>query len=524
MVTGEHPPIPGEAAKLLPLLAFDYSLDAIVAMNGSGVVVGWNPAAERLFGWSEAETLGQAVADLIVPPQYRQAHREGLQRLSETGQGPVLGNVLDHLTAVDRNGREFPIEIRISKAGVAGGSPVFIAFMSDITARKTIELALREARQAAEDANRAKSDYVSRMSHELRTPLTAILGYADLLRLDSPREDQRTRVDAILRATSHLLSLINDVLDIARAESGHEFLSPEPVRLGGVVAECLSLVAPRAVTRRITLSTVQPKGELYARADRQRLRQVLLNLLSNAIKYTGADGTVTIVSERSGKDHVRLAVTDSGPGIPDDQMSRIFEPFERLGAERGPVEGSGLGLALSRRLVEAMGGTLGVESTPSTGSTFWVLLERTTAPPGPRGEVAARESPSSASDTHEHPARTVLCVEDNLATVELIEEIFERRPGLRLMTAMRGEDAVRLAVEHRPALILLDMHLPDINGDLVLERLKSAAETRDIPVVMLSADATERQVQRMLDAGARQYVTKPVRVRELLKTVDEIVG
>ena len=178
-------------------------------------------------------------------------------------------------------------------------------------------------------------------------------------------------------------------------------------------------------------------------------------------------------------------------------MSRIFEPFERLGAERGPVEGSGLGLALSRRLVEAMGGTLGVESTPSTGSTFRVLLERTTAPPGPRGEVAARESPSSASDTHEHPARTVLCVEDNLATVELIEEIFERRPGLCLMTAMRGEDAVRLAVEHRPALILLDMHLPDINGDLVLERLKSAAETRDIPVVIRRGEQAMSTARRL---------------------------
>jgi signal transduction histidine kinase len=315
------------------------------------------------------------------------------------------------------------------------------------------------------------------MSHELRTPLTAILGYSDLLELRIPRDDQREAIAAIQRASDQLLSLVNDVLDIARIESGRERLAPESVSVATIVEESLRLVAPSAMERRIHLST--DFGDLayaYVRADRQRLSQVLLNLLSNAVKYAGDGARVTVKTEPVGK-RFRISVIDTGPGLNDEQQKRLFQPFERLGAERTGIQGTGLGLALTKKLVDAMRGQIGVETAAGKGSTFWIMLERA----APSEVLHVEDERAPAVSTGE--SRTVLYVEDNLATIELMEEIFAMRPQIRLVTAMQGGLTLDLARQHHPDLIVLDLQLPDIAGDEVLRRLRHDQRTAQIPVV-----------------------------------------
>jgi signal transduction histidine kinase/ActR/RegA family two-component response regulator len=386
--------------------------------------------------------------------------------------------------------------------------------------------ALLTAKQAAEEASQAKSEFLSRMSHELRTPLNAILGFAQLLELDDLTADQRESVDHILRAGRHLLDLVNEVLDLSRIEAGRLQLSPEPVLVGDVLREALDLVRPLAAERRVRLAVGADAGAAAPRrvvADLQRLKQVLLNLLSNAIKYNREGGGVVLACEAAPDERLRLVVTDTGPGIPADRLARLFTPFERLGAEQSGVEGTGLGLALSQRLVAAMGGTLGVESRPGQGSSFWVELppageDEEEAPPADGG------APGAAPDAPAGPGRTVLYVEDNLSNLALVRRVLARRPRIALLTAMQGQLGLDLARSHRPALVLLDLHLPDVAGEDVLRALRAAPETRDVPVVVVSADATPRQVERLLAAGARSYLTKPLDVPRLLQVVDETLA
>ena len=383
---------------------------------------------------------------------------------------------------------------------------------------------LVQAQRAADAANQAKTDYLSRMSHELRTPLTAIIGFADLLELQGPRDDQRDKIGTIIRASSHLLSLVNDVLDIARVESGFEVASLETVDVADVIRECRTLMAQRAERREISINVdIATIEETYALSDRQRLRQVLLNLLSNAIKYTTRNTTVTVSATHTAAGRCRIAVTDAGPGIPEEQLTRLFQPFERLGAEHGIIEGTGLGLAVSKKLVEAMGGTIGVDVGEGSGNSFWIELALAPAD----ATVVAPESMTQwrLPPVELEPAeQTVLYIEDNLSTVDLVESIFDRRPQLKLLTAMQGRLGFDLAKEHLPDLIILDLHLPDINGDEVLRQLQADPRTHHIPVVMLSADATERQQRRLLGVGATAYLTKPIRVRDVLHTLDTVLS
>jgi CheY-like chemotaxis protein len=313
------------------------------------------------------------------------------------------------------------------------------------------------------------------------------------------------------------------VLDLSRIEAGRLQLSPDPVLVGDVLREALDLVRPLAAERRVRLAVGADEGASAPRrvvADLQRLKQVLLNLLSNAIKYNHEGGGVVLACETAPDERLRLVVTDTGPGIPADKFARLFTPFERLGAEQSGIEGTGLGLALSQRLVAAMGGTLGVESRPGQGSSFWVELPLAVgdeeAPP-PAGGGAAVPAPDAPAG----PVRTVLYVEDNLSNLALVRRVLARRPRIALLTAMQGQLGLDLARSHRPALVLLDLHLPDVAGEEVLRTLRAAPETRDVPVVVVSADATPRQVERLLAAGARSYLTKPLDVPRLLQVVDE---
>jgi signal transduction histidine kinase/ActR/RegA family two-component response regulator len=391
--------------------------------------------------------------------------------------------------------------------------------------RGTFE-ALEAAREAADVANRSKSAFLSRMSHELRTPLNAVLGFAQILDLDELDQGQQEAVDQIMRGGTHLLGLINEVLDISRIESGDLALSPESVQVSDVVTETVDLIRPLAEQR-----SIQINGERHACwgnhvfADRQRLKQILLNLLSNAVKYNRQHGTVTIFCEHPDTTHLRVKVGDTGPGIRAEQLGQLFVPFARLGAERTDIEGTGIGLALSRRLAEAMGGTIGVESVPGEGSVFWVEL------PVVEGPVERFERLQPAGLQRDEPAPTtderrltLLYIEDNLANLKLVQRVVAHRPDVDIIPAMQGGLGLDLAREHQPALILLDLHLPDIPGDQVLHQLRQDPATAPIPVVVVSADATPGQRQRLLTAGATEYLTKPYEVQELLRIIDEALA
>jgi signal transduction histidine kinase/CheY-like chemotaxis protein len=388
-------------------------------------------------------------------------------------------------------------------------------------ARLQQEIAEREHAEAeAGRANRAKSEFLSRMSHELRTPLNGVLGFAQLLEQDQLEDDQRECVEQILKGGRHLLALINEVLDIARIEAGRLALSPEPVATREVFRGALDLIRPQAATRGATL-VAETGPARYVIADRQRLQQVLLNLLSNAVKYTGEGGTVTCSCAQTDAGAVQLAVSDTGPGIAPALLERLFTPFDRLGAEQTGIEGTGLGLALSRRLVEAMNGRLLVDSRVGEGTTFTVELPAA-AEPAPSVEASADDAARDAGGAG--TIGTLLYIEDNLANVRLFERIVALRPGLTLLSAMQGRRGLDLALDHRPRLIVLDLHLPDVPGQDVLVGLRGDPRTRDIPVVVLSADATPGQVAALRAQGASEYLTKPIEVRRFLALLDTLLA
>jgi PAS domain S-box-containing protein len=439
-----------------------------------------------------------------------------------------------------------------------GGVTGTVTISRDVTERVHLEQSLRHASVGAERASQAKSEFLSRMSHELRTPLNAILGFAQLLEMDELPEEQSSSVDQIQVAGRHLLSLINEVLDISRIEAGRVSLSTEPVEVSEVLDEVTTLLAPVAEAAGVELSVdVDGSRVLRVRADRQRLLQVLLNLGSNAVKYNSRGGSVAFLTAAAANGRVRFEVRDTGPGIPHEKQDQLFVPFSRLGAERSAVEGTGVGLALSKQLVEVMGGVIGVDSFPGHGSTFWVELLAADAgapdagldgagldgarvdaagPPGHLGPTGTAPSGSSLrhdADVGPNGAAApvtggtgvvVLQIEDNPSNSALVEQVLAKRPGVRLISAGEGRAGLELARQHRPDLVLLDLHLPDLPGDELLHRLKAVPELADTKVVVVSADATPSRIREMLDLGVEGYLTKPVDVEALLRLVDYEIG
>ncbi|HWH32950.1 MAG TPA: ATP-binding protein [Egibacteraceae bacterium] len=379
------------------------------------------------------------------------------------------------------------------------------------------------SREEAERANAAKTAFLSRMSHELRTPLTAVLGFSELLEMDDLTPQQRDSVRHIRTAGAHLLTLINEVLDISRIESGNLAVSIEPIELGPVVADALAIIRPMAEERGVRLPRASGRG-MFVRADRQRLSQVLLNLLSNAVKYNRDFGEIRLRCVAEGE-VVRVAVTDTGLGIPPDMVPRVFNPFDRLGAERTGVEGTGVGLVLSRGLVEAMGGSLTFVSVPGEGTTFTVRLPAA-AEPSPLPQAPAPDVPewlprsSPAGPTDGSRRVTVLYVEDNAANLDLVSRYLSQMPAVDLITTMQGRLAVDLARLHRPDLILLDLHLPDLDGESVLRRLREDPHTATVPVAILTADATPGQERRLRAQGADHFLHKPLDFARLAALLD----
>ncbi|MBC7940449.1 MAG: response regulator, partial [Chitinophagaceae bacterium] len=384
----------------------------------------------------------------------------------------------------------------------------------------------------AEDANRAKSDFLSRMSHELRSPLSAVLGFAQLLQSGTPppTERQEESVDEILKAGWYLLGLIDEILDLSLIESGRLSCVLEPVSLAEVLHDCLALVEGQAAARGIRLSLARLDDACIVTVDRTRLKQVFINILSNAIKYNREGGTVQVHCDAVAPGRICIRIEDSGSGLSPEQLGHIFEPFERLGQESSAIEGTGIGLALSKRLVELMGGRIGADSMVGQGSVFWVELDapgaQTSAPtsvPKSAQETADAQLPAAAAPGPTAAGRrpcTVLCVEDNRANQLLMQRLLARRPDVRLLLAGDGQQGVQLAREMQPDVVLMDINLPGLSGLEAMERLAADAATAHIPVIAVSALAMRHDIDKGLRAGFFRYLSKPIKIDALTEALD----
>ncbi|HEX5356620.1 MAG TPA: transporter substrate-binding domain-containing protein [Aquabacterium sp.] len=488
-----------------------------------------------------AQLLGRRVQD-VMPPHTAEIVLRALHEAAERGASFGAQIHLD----LPQGLRWF--ELSVARKRMAGSQrDHFIALSRDITDRKLAEQALArhgdelekivqersrqlvEARDASERASKAKSEFLSRMSHELRTPMNAILGFAQLVDLDASSTGRsRAHAQEILRAGKHLLHLINDVLDLEQVESGRVSLHPEPVELLPLARELIALMQPLAEQQIVTLNLGLMDG-LAVEADATRVKQVVLNLLSNAVKYNRHGGQVWIEAQPQGDQLIRITVRDNGRGIAAHHLDQLFQPFNRLGAEAGQIEGTGIGLSLCRRLAELMHGTMGVSSQEGAGSTFWVDLPRAmsrSALPDNAGTAYALPAigPTMAGGRPSPRVATLLYVEDNPANLQLMEQIVARHQGVRLLTAPLGQTGLALAGSSRPDLILLDIHLPDTDGYAVLGQLRSDPQTRATPVIAVTANAMPMDVQRIRDAGFDDYVPKPIKVTHIDMLIHERLG
>jgi len=492
---------------------------AIVMLDPEGRVVTWNSGAQRIKGYSAEEIVGQHFSRFYVPEDI--AHGVPQRALDAA---TTKGRFEDEGWRARKDGLTFWANVVFTAIRDQDGNlRGFAKLTRDLTERRKVEAELTNAKSVAESANLAKSDFLSNMSHELRSPLNAILGFAQLMESASPAptESQKESIAQILQAGWHLLKLINEILDLAMIESGKLSLSPETVSLAEVMSECQAMMEPQAQHRGIKVTFPRFGAPLFVRADRTRLKQIVINLLSNAIKYNKEQGTVVIECTLSAPGRTRISVKDTGPGMPPEKLAQLFQPFNRLGQEAGAVAGTGIGLVVTKRLVELMEGTIGVESTVGEGSVFWCELIASAAP-----RLAAEQGETAVSKASPMPApggalqRTVLYIEDNPANMKLVEQLVERCPNIRLLTAVNGTLGVELARSAHPNAILMDINLSGISGIQALKILREDPSTARIPVVAVSANAMPRDIALALKAGFFRYLTKPIKVKEFMDTLN----
>jgi signal transduction histidine kinase/AmiR/NasT family two-component response regulator len=426
------------------------------------------------------------------------------------------------LTYICKNGSRIPAIVSITALrddyGVLIG---YLLIGTDNSARKQVELELQNARAVAEKASLAKSDFLSSMSHELRTPLSAILGFAQLMETGSPlpTPSQKRSIDQILQAGWYLLELINEILDLALIESGKLSLSLEPSALADVLLECEAMIGPQAQKRDISVTFPKLEIPYFVKADRTRVKQVLINLLSNAIKYNVVGGKVVVDCNENTPGRIRISVTDTGAGLSSEKLAQLFQPFNRLGQEANGEEGTGIGLVVCKRLIDLMGGAIGAESTVGKGSGFWIELNLSGEPQLAVGAAELRAVAQAHAKSYA-PLRTLLYVEDNPANLMLVEDLIARRPDVRLLSASDGSRGIETARASLPDVILMDINLPGISGIKAMRILAEDPKTAHIPVVAISANAMPRDIEKGLEAGFFRYLTKPIKVDEFMETLD----
>jgi PAS domain S-box-containing protein len=500
---------------------FEANIDALMTTDPSGIITDVNKQMEELTGCTRDELIGAPFKSYFTDPEQ-----------AETCVKLVLSEkkVTNYeLTARARDEKETVVSVNATTfydrdRKLQG---VFAA-ARDVTERKRLDQVLQEknvelesARAVAEKANLAKSEFLSSMSHELRSPLNAILGFAQLLESDSPPPTpaQNEGIAQILGAGWHLLKLIDEILDLAKVESKQVPLSHEPVSLIEIMSECQGMIEPQAQQRGIRMIFPQFAIPCFVLADRIRVKQVLINLLSNAIKYNSKQGTVEVDCSESTPGRIRVSIRDTGAGLYPQQLAQLFQAFNRLGQEAGGEEGTGIGLVVAKRLVELMGGVIGVESTIGVGSVFWFELNAVAEP-----QFSPEESETEAL-AHPHVPRgaglhTLLYVEDNPANLKLVEQIVARHPDIRLLTAVNGNSGIEIARASQPDVILMDINLPGINGFEALDILSADPATAHIPIIALSANAMPLDIERGLKAGFFRYIIKPIKVSEFMEALD----
>jgi PAS domain S-box-containing protein len=498
------------------------NIDALMTTDPSGIITDVNKQMEALTGCTRDELIGAPFKNYFTDPERAEAAIKLVLGEKKVTNYELTARARDgKTTVVSYNATTFYDRDRTLQG-------VFAA-ARDVTQSKRLEQTLQEtnvelegAKAVAEKANLAKSDFLSSMSHELRSPLNAILGFAQLMQSEAPRPtpSQKESIDQILQAGWYLLELINEILDLATIEAGRLSLSLEPVSVLEVMIECQTMIEPQARKGGITMCFPRLDMPYFVNADRTRMKQVLINLLSNAIKYNRGQGTVEVTCTESGPGRVRISVKDTGAGLPPEKLTQLFQSFNRLGQKGSGEEGTGIGLVVTKRLVELMGGVIGVESTVGLGTTFWVELISDAAP-----QIAASGAePVTAQTPRLAPAarslRTLLYVEDNPANLKLVEQLVARRPDMRLLSAQDAGLGIALARASQPQVILMDINLPGISGIEALKILREDPATSHIPVVALSANAVPRDIAKGLEAGFFRYLTKPLRVDEFMDTLD----
>jgi signal transduction histidine kinase/AmiR/NasT family two-component response regulator len=505
---------------------------SIIATDPRGVIQLFNVGAERMLGFKAAHVINKTNPSDLHDPQEVLARAQSLS--AEFGMRIAPGfealafkasrgiEDIYELTYICADGSRFPAIVSITALLDDYGENIgYLLIGSHNSVRKRVESELNHAVAVADKENLAKSEFLSSMSHELRTPLNAILGFAQLLEsgTPAPTPSQQRSIGQILKAGWYLLDLINEILDLTLIESGKLSLSLEPILLAEVLRESQAMIEPQAIKRGIVVTFPPLDIPYLVTADRTRIKQVLINLLSNAIKYNRVGGTVVVDCALTAAGRLRISVTDTGKGLTPDQIKQLFQPFNRLGQEAHVGEGTGIGLVVSKRLVELMGGVIGVESTTEVGSVFWIELHQARAE-----DQHAVETESSASIAKPRAAnartRTLLYVEDNPANLMLVEDLMMRRPDIRLLSAKDGNSGVATARMARPDVILMDINLPGLGGVEALRILALDPSTASIPIIALSANAGPRDIARGLDAGFFRYLTKPIKVAEFFNTLD----
>jgi len=508
---------------------------SIIATDEKGIIQLFNVGAERMLGYMAAEVVNKINPSDIHDPQEVMARAQALSAELATTITPGFEALafkasrgiedIYELTYIRKDGSRFPCIVSITALRDDFGTIIgYLLIGTDNSVRKQVEIALNEAIAVAEKANLAKSDFLSSMSHELRTPLSAILGFAQLIEsgTPAPTPSQKRSVDQILQAGWYLLDLINEILDLALIESGKLSLSLEPVSLAEVMRECETMIESQAEKRGISVSFPAFGSPRFVNADRTRLKQVLINLLSNAIKYNTEQGSVTLTCIDTPAGQVRICVEDTGKGLAPEKIDQLFQPFNRLGQEANTEQGTGIGLVMTKRLVELMGGVIGVESVVGKGSKFWIEMNITSEQKIPADLLNLVLGPVTKV-LMDPDTRSLLYVEDNPANLMLVEDLIARRPDLRLLSARDGISGIAIARASLPDFILMDINLPGISGITAMKILSEDPLTKHIPVVALSANAMPRDIAKGLEAGFFRYLTKPIKINEFMETLDLVL-